>query len=81
MPPDSDLRHAPFIQPFDLDQNVSETINIASGRGTVVKNLNRILEQQFADGCSTSGPKLHNDVSNVLTHQNAQTLPEKFGNG
>ncbi|MGB6045457.1 MAG: arylsulfatase [Pirellulales bacterium] len=60
-----ELKQAPFVQLFDLQEDPGETNNLAVLQPSKVSELLRVLEQQIDAGRSTPGPELTNDVSNV----------------
>ncbi len=70
-PTESDLRRPPFVQLYDLENDIRETKNVAAANPEVVAQISAILDKQIADGRSTPGPKLKNDVSTVSVHRNA----------
>ena len=70
-PSGDDLRRAPFVQLFDLDADVRETTDLASKRPEIVDWISAILDEQVANGRSTPGRKLKNDVAEVQVHRNA----------
>ncbi|MDE0262854.1 MAG: arylsulfatase [Bryobacterales bacterium] len=78
-PTADDLRKAPFVQLFDLDTDVRETKNLASDRPEVVARLAALLDKTVADGRSTPGPALENDVPHVEVHRNSVQWIERYG--
>ena len=70
-PGGDDYRRAPFVQLFDLDADVRETTNLASKHPEIVEKISAILDEQIANGRSTPGGKLKNDVAEVHVHRNA----------
>ena len=60
-----EVKQAPFVQLFDLATDPSETKNLAGENPDKVKHMLALLERQIADGRSTTGPKLKNDVERV----------------
>ena len=70
-PARGDFRRAPFVQLFDLDADVRETTNLAAKRPEIVEKISAILDEQIANGRSTPGEKLKNDVAEVRVHRNA----------
>ena len=78
----TDLRKAPFVQLFDLDQDVRETNNLASDRPEVAARLAELLDKTIEDGRSTPGPALENDVPRVELHRNStQWIKRHSGTG
>ena len=78
----TDLRKAPFVQLFDLDQDVRETNNLASERPEVAARLAELLDKTIEDGRSTPGPALENDVPLVELHRNStQWIKRHSGTG
>ena len=71
-PMESDLRKAPFIQVFDLEDDVRETKNLAAERPEIARLLNSRLDEVIQSGRSTPGPALRNDVPSVDLHSNAR---------
>ncbi len=71
VPTESDLRKAPFVQLFDLDNDARETRNLAAGRPDTILLLNSALDDVIQRGRSTPGPVLGNDVRFVELHRNA----------
>jgi arylsulfatase A len=53
-----DLKKFPFVQLFNLKQDISEKKNIAAQHPEKVAALIQILQTQMQDGRSTPGPKL-----------------------
>lgn len=70
-PAAADLRKAPFVQLFDLDTDVRETKNLASDRPEIAARLAALLDKVVADGRSTPGRALENDVPRVELHRNS----------
>ena len=71
-PMESDLRKAPFIQVFDLEDDVRETKNLAAERPEIARLLNSRLDEVIQSGRSTPGPALRYDVPSVDLHRNAK---------
>ncbi len=69
----ADITRAPFVQLFNLSNDLHEDQNLASKHPDKVAELIALLQQQIDDGRSTSGPKLPNDRDNISIHQR---LPE-----
>ena len=77
-PATADLRKAPFVQLFNLDTDVRETKNQASVRPEVAARLAALLDKTVADGRSTPGPSLENDVPRVELHRNSEQWLERY---
>ena len=77
-PTAADLRKAPFVQLFNLDTDVRETKNLASDRPEVAARLAALLDKTVADGRSTPGPALANDVPGVELHRNSVQWLERY---
>ena len=56
---------APFVQLFDLKNDPGESVNLAAKRPQKVREMIRLLRKQIAEGRSTPGPRLSNDVPRV----------------
>lgn len=56
---------APFVQLFDLSKDKEESNNLAAKRPAKVKELIRLLRKQIAEGRSTPGDRLKNDVARI----------------
>ncbi|NQT38673.1 MAG: arylsulfatase [Planctomycetes bacterium] len=67
-PTPDDLRAAPFVQLFNLDDDPREKSNVASGHPEIVEELVKLLDQRIESGRSTPGKKLDNDFPNVNYH-------------
>lgn len=77
-PATADLRKAPFVQLFNLDTDVRETMNQSSVRPEVAARLAALLDKTVADGRSTPGPSLENDVPRVELHRNSEQWLERY---
>ena len=77
-PSDADLREPPFVQLFDLENDVRERTDLAAKRVDVVRDLNSVLDDAIRRGRSTPGPDLRNDVRSVKLHRNARPWTERF---
>ncbi|MDP7305007.1 MAG: arylsulfatase, partial [Pirellulaceae bacterium] len=60
-----ELQQAPFLQLFDLENDPSESNNLAVDHPEKVRELIALLESQIASGRSTPGPPLTNDNQNI----------------
>lgn len=60
----------PDVQLYDLSNDIGETKNVQADHPEVVARLTRLLEQQIADGRSTSGAKQTNDARIVVMKTN-----------
>ncbi len=74
----ADLRKAPFVQLFDLDTDVRETKNLAGDRPEVAARLAALLDKAVADGRTTPGRALENDVPRVELHRNSEQWIERY---
>ena len=52
----------PSIQLYNMQDDIGEKLNIEGNNSEVVTNLVKLLEKFVADGRSTAGPRLTNDV-------------------
>ena len=77
-PSDGELREPPFVQLFDLENDVREQTNLAGKRVDVVRELNSVLDETIRRGRSTPGPDLRNDLPSVALHRNARPWIERF---
>ena len=68
-PTHNDLTTAPFVQLFNLADDVSEQRNLASDHPEKVSQLVQLLQQQIRDGRSNPGPKLKNGRERVSLHR------------
>ncbi|MCH7989546.1 MAG: hypothetical protein IID46_10425, partial [Planctomycetes bacterium] len=66
-PQREDLKKAPFVQLFDMKNDPRENTNLAAEKPDLVKKMIALLEQTIANGRSTDGPKLKNDVPQINT--------------
>ncbi len=60
-----ELRQAPFVQLFNLEDDPGETNNLAATYPAKVGELITLLERQIAAGRSTPGPDLGNDRDQI----------------
>jgi arylsulfatase A-like enzyme len=60
-PEREDLLRAPFVQLFDLMDDPTESVNLASRYPDRVASMIRIFDEQIASGRSTPGPRQEND--------------------
>lgn len=74
----ADLRKAPFVQLFNLDSDVRETKNLASDRPEIAARLAALLDKVVADGRSTPGRAIENDVPRVELHRNSEQWIERY---
>jgi arylsulfatase A len=61
VPKREDLLRAPFVQLFDLANDPTESVNIASKHPERVRAIIRMFDDQIAAGRSTPGPRQDND--------------------
>jgi arylsulfatase A len=64
------------VQLYDLTADIGETKNLQAQHRDIVERLTNLLEQTIANGRSTPGPKLANDVPIVLDKGNIATPKE-----
>lgn len=74
-PTTADLLKAPFVQLFDLSQDLHEDHNVAADHPERVERMVAILQEQVANGRSTPGPKLNNDTNVKIVDTNDKRLP------
>lgn len=77
-PAAADLRKAPFVQLFNLDTDIRETKNLAGDRPEVAARLAALLDKAVADGRTTPGRALENDVRPVELHRNSEQWIERY---
>jgi hypothetical protein len=59
-PEREDLLRAPFVQLFNLMDDPTESVNLASRYPERVRSMIRIFDEQIASGRSTPGPRQEN---------------------
>ena len=69
----TDLNNAPFVQLFNLAEDLHEDHNIAADHPERVDSMVALLRKQIQDGRSTTGPALNNDRDGININQR---LPE-----
>ena len=74
-PTDADLLKPPFVQLFDLSNDLNEDHNLAAEHPERVKQMIALLQTQIDNGRSTPGPKLANDKNVPLVNINDKRLP------
>jgi arylsulfatase A len=74
-PAESDLLRPPFVQLFDLNNDLHEDHNLAAEHPARVKKMVALLRQQVENGRSTPGPKLKNDKNVKIVNINDRRLP------
>ena len=67
-PSREDLKRAPFVQLFNLANDLHEDHNVAADHPDRVAAMVAVLEEHIQNGRSTPGPMLKNE-KNVLIHQ------------
>jgi len=65
-PTRQDLLKPPFLQLYNLDQDLHEDQNVAAEHPKVVSKLINALQEQIDNGRATEGPKLQNDRNTPL---------------
>lgn len=73
---ESDLVRVPFVQLFDLSNDLHEDNDLASQYPERVAAMVALLQEQVAEGRSTPGPKLSNDAHVRIVNINDKRLPE-----
>jgi len=63
----------PLIQLYDMTADLGEQRNLAEQEPEIVNRLRALLEKQIADGRSTPGPKLANDIDRIIIDKPPQT--------
>lgn len=76
VPVDSDLLRAPFVQLFNLANDLHEDKNLAAAHPERVEQMVALLKKQIQDGRSTPGPKLKNDKNVKMVRLEDRRLPE-----
>lgn len=71
-----DLLRSPFVQLFDLSEDLHEVNNLASQHPERVAEMVVLLQKQVAEGRSTPGPKLENDKHVRIVNLADKRLPE-----
>ena len=61
-PNSAEAKKLPPVQLYDLSKDIGERTNEAATHPEIVARLIKLLEKYVADGRSTAGPKLTNDV-------------------
>ena len=64
-PQREDLKKAPFVQLFDMENDPRENTNLAAKKPDLVNEMIALLERNIANGRSTEGPQLKDDVPQV----------------
>ena len=62
-----ELAQAPFVQLFNLDEDLAERKNLAAGHPEKVREMLSLLKQHIDKGRSTPGPILQNDRDKIKT--------------
>jgi arylsulfatase A len=62
-PGSKEVQALPPVQLYDLSKDIGEQINESANHPEIVERLTKLLEKYVADGRSTPGPTLHNDVT------------------
>jgi len=75
-PRESDLYTAPFVQLFNLENDLHEDNDLAAKFPERVARMVSLLQRQVDDGRSTPGPKLQNDTNVRIVSANDKRLPE-----
>ena len=70
-----DLMKAPFVQLFDLSNDLHEDINLAIKHPDRVGRMVALLKDQIRKGRSTLGPKLDNDKNVKIIYLKDKRLP------
>ena len=64
----------PDVQLYDLAVDPGETRNVQGEHPAIVARLRQLLENAIADGRSTPGPKVANDVAVTIDKPNTKSL-------
>lgn len=75
-PQDSDLVRAPFVQLFNLTNDLHEDHNLAADHPDRVAEMVDLLRTQVASGRSTPGPHLKNDRPVTIVNIHDRRLPD-----
>jgi arylsulfatase A len=75
VPEDADLLRAPFVQLYNVADDVHEDTNLAAEHPERVEQMVAMLKKQIADGRSTPGPKLKNDKNVKMVGLEDKRLP------
>ena len=70
-PKKTEFEQYPFVQLFDLRNDIGETTNLAAKKPDQVRTMIQAFRRQIADGRSTPGKKLSNDVPRVRVVRNS----------
>ena len=65
----------PDIQLYDLVADCGETRNLQAEHPEIVARLRSLLERTIADGRTTPGPRIPNDVGVTIDKPNTKSLP------
>jgi len=68
-PESTDLGRAPFVQLFNVAEDLHEDHNLAAADPERVSEMVALLRRQIENGRSTPGPRLANDRTNVSLNQ------------
>ena len=74
-PTESDLLKSPFVQLFDLSNDLNEDRNLAAEHPDRVEAMVALLREQIESGRSTPGKKLTNDRSVEVVNVRDKRLP------
>ena len=72
---ESDFMRGPFVQLFDLSNDLHEDINLSTKYPDKVEQMITLLKAQIENGRSTPGPKLKNDKNVKIIHLKDRRLP------
>ena len=61
----AEILQAPFVQLFDLSNDVGESKNLAARHPEKVRELLELLDEAIADGRTTPGPTQNNDKARI----------------
>ena len=75
MPKETDLLNAPFVQLFNLANDLHEDKNLATQHPDRVLQMVAQLKEQIGNGRSTPGPKLNNDKKVRIVNTKDKRLP------
>jgi arylsulfatase A len=72
---ESDFFQPPFVQLFDLSNDLHEDTNLAARHPKRVSEMIALLKRQIENGRSTPGPKLKNDKNVRIVYTSDRRLP------
>ena len=73
---EADLVKAPFVQLFNLEDDLHEDVNLAAKHPDRVARMVALLKEQIDQGRSRPGPTLKNDKNMRIIYTNDRRLPD-----